>query len=122
MCVTVPPVSCYSSATSALALTSHNGCGVVADRALYSTAAGIYALSICVLFTIKLDPNKGASKRAVNDADGAATSGLGAVGTRGYTRRLADERLADYRRQEILQQQASPQGNSEGQHARYGAL
>ena len=48
----------------------------------------IYALSICVLFTIKLD-----QKATRRDAEISTAQA--------YTRRLAEERFADYRQLEV---------------------
>jgi hypothetical protein len=100
----------------------------VADRVLYSTAAGIYAISICVLFTIKLDP---AAAKPSTDPNGDGSGGDGTGGSKSaYTRRLAAERFADYRsssssssgRSGRQRQQVAEEYDTQAKYARYGGL
>lgn len=98
----------------------------VADRVLYSTAAGIYAISICVLFTIKLDP---AAAKLTTDPNGDGSGGDGTGGGKSaYTRRLAAERFADYRsssssgRSGRQRQQVAEEYDTQAKYARYGGL
>ena len=62
-----------------------------AYKVLYSGAAAVYGLSICVLFAIKMEP----PPEAVGGAGGPTAS------RQDYTRQLAGERFADYRRREM---------------------
>ncbi len=62
-----------------------------AYKVLYSGAAAIYGVSICVLFAIKME----SAPKAASGIGGSSPS------RQAYTRKLAEERFADYRRREM---------------------